>query len=1245
MRKKKMKTITVIVCALTAMSVAGNQDNIIFPADAGVVNVKSPPYNARGDGTTDDTRAIQSAIRDHMKGATLYFPDGTYLVSSTLMWSKKDSRGRECWGNFTIQGQSIAGTIIRLKDGTFPNPAQPQAIMWCGGFGSADWFHNYVKNITFDVGRDNPGAVGLQFYSNNTGSVRDVRIVSPDGCGAIGLDLGHRDMNGPLLVKNLFVQGFQVGVQTGHSVNSQVFENLHLRGQGACGFLNNGQSVSIRRVTVEGAPTAVRNVGTGSFMVLLDSSLHGPSDSPLAAIENEAPLFARSVQTSGYRRALETSRGPSPAGTDIDEFVSEPILRLFPSPGRSLNLEVKEAPELPSDPVEDWVNVQRFHQGGEDYSPAIQAAVDSGATTIYFPVGDYKVGRTVVVRGAVRRLVGMNSWFAESAGDIEDAVPRFRIEDGDSPVVIMESFRGGFGGRIFVEYATDRTLILKECEGIPSVFRGSGEVYLEDITASPHGGFLFSGRQKAWARQFNVENFIDDDIAATLDNLGSDLWILGLKTEQGNRLVATREGGRTEILGGLVYTVNSHEGRPAFINEDSSFSMSIRERCFVGTPMDPVVRETRDGVTKDLDQTEIIGLYVGYEDRKTVSSQGIWEQSSSIPVRATVAPAASDRTVPVVPTSVEVAGLLGGRMRAHLYGRIMNIDEDVLLAGFRARPGSHPWIGEHVGKWLHAASLLWLGSQDAELRAKITRVAKGLIATQGKDGYLGTYVSEKRLGLYPGAAWDGKSWHDSDWDVWVHKYCLIGLLSYYGISGDEQALTACKRAADLLISTFPDKRSILIAGTHAGMAPTSVLEPVVLLYRATGEQRYLDFARYVVGSWDEPDGPKVLSAMLREKTVLAVGNRKAYEMLSCYVGLCELYRATGEPKYLRAAQYAWGDVNANRLYITGGASAGEHFHPDGHLPNDVDAHIQETCVTTTWIQLCWQLLRLTGEEKYAAAFERSLFNQTLGAQKPDGSGFGYYIPLEGQKPFRQGSPGTRGMDCCNSSGPRALGLAPTFLGTLDAKGFRINTFAPACWHVTLDGVPVTLTLTSRFPSEGTGTIRVDPDRAAAFHVALRIPAWTQNPKVLVGGEPLQVRPGTYCTIRRSWQRGDTIAFSFPFLPRVHIGEGSNAGRAAVTVGPLVLALDQADNPTVETPRDVVLAALAAEQLAWERKPVQREKSWPDEFLWECNAYESRAVPKAAQHCLLRPFLDAGSWNATSYAVWLRLPENSTYGVK
>jgi len=77
------------------------------------------------------------------------------------------------------------------------------------------------------------------------------------------------------------------------------------------------------------------------------------------------------------------------------------------------------------------------------------------------------------------------------------------------------------------------------------------------------------------------------------------------------------------------------------------------------------------------------------------------------------------------------------------------------------------------------------------------------------------------------------------------------------------------------------------------MAATSVLEPMVVLYRFTGEPKYLEFARYIVKSWDEPNGPKIIATLLKEKQVNKTANGKAYEMLSNLVGLCELARATG----------------------------------------------------------------------------------------------------------------------------------------------------------------------------------------------------------------------------------------------------------------------------------------------------------------------------------------------------------------
>ena len=77
------------------------------------------------------------------------------------------------------------------------------------------------------------------------------------------------------------------------------------------------------------------------------------------------------------------------------------------------------------------------------------------------------------------------------------------------------------------------------------------------------------------------------------------------------------------------------------------------------------------------------------------------------------------------------------------------------------------------------------------------------------------------------------------------------------------------------------------------MAATSVLEPICQLYRYTGDPRYLAFARFIVDqAWEQPNGPKIISSLLSAGSVFHTANAKAYEMMSDLVGLCELYRLT-----------------------------------------------------------------------------------------------------------------------------------------------------------------------------------------------------------------------------------------------------------------------------------------------------------------------------------------------------------------
>ena len=595
--------------------------NIVYPTSHAVIDVTQPPYHAKGDGTTDDTEPIQRALSDVMgQHKLLYFPNGTYLVSKTIHWSKKNSGGQDAWGKNFIQGQNVSKTVIRLKDATFTDPNQPASIMWCGGFGSADWFHNYIQDVTFDVGRDNPGAIGLQFYSNNSGAVRNCRFIAGDGSGLIGLDLGHRDMNGPLLVRHCEVIGFRRGITTAHAVNGQTLEHITLRGQTEFGFTNEGQAISIRGLVSESAVPAIQSYGT---LCLIDATLTGQAAAarmPAIVNFNGGRIYLRDITTTGYGRALGDVTTPDSAaafhitgadkpgseGPDIREYCSHAVTNPFPSAAGSPRLPVKEPPEVPVDDPQTWANVDDFGAdptGQQDSSAAIQHAMDSGATTVFLP-GSYALKSSVVIRGDVRRVVGvggMIDYFGR-------AKPDLRIVDGTSPVVSLEHFAYVHGG---LEIDTKRTVVLRsvsDCDLTTTRNAEGGDLFFEDFVTH----HLKLKNQRVWARQLNVENE-----GTHLVNDRSDLWVLGYKTERGGTLLETRGGGRSEILGGFSYTTTAGKLAPMFVNDNSSFFAFFAEVCFNGDPFETLISETREMETRVVKRGEgSFLLYVGIPEQK-----------------------------------------------------------------------------------------------------------------------------------------------------------------------------------------------------------------------------------------------------------------------------------------------------------------------------------------------------------------------------------------------------------------------------------------------------------------------------------------------------------------------------------------------------------------------------------------------------------------------------------------------------
>ena len=589
-----------------------------------------------------------------------------------------------------------------------------------------------------------------------------------------------------------------------------------------------------------------------------------------------------------------------------------------------------------------------------------------------------------------------------------------------------------------------------------------------------------------------------------------------------------------------------------------------------------------------------------------------------------------DRYVPAAFGDQSVEGILGERLKVNLEQRLLaGVDIGALLSGYQKRPGQQTWIGEHAGKFIDAATNTWAYSGNTVLRDKLDSTVHDLISTQLADGYLGTYLEADR-------------WRN--WDIWAHKYNLIGLLNYHGRTGDAGALAASRKVGNLLLKVYgdgPGQRDIVLNGKHVGMANTSVLEAMVALYRRTGDPAYLEFCRYIVRSWDHEKGPKVIHTLLATGSVLKVANNKAYEMLSDLVGLVDLYRMTGDQSLLRPVLLAWQDIRDKRLYLSGTTSWREHFQEDHLLrADDVDenAGVGEGCVTTTWMQLNLSLLRLTGQSKYADELERTTYNSLLAAQDPAKGTICYFVPLNGKKRYGEVSQGLPGVSCCTSSIPRALALIPAAVWGRRDKGIAVNLYVPGRATIELDaaGVATAVTLRSKtmFPIDGAVDLQVQVSSPARFPIYLRVPGWCRKYEATADGRRWTGTGGDYLEIDRTWHSGDSIQVRMEMATRTQSGAPSYPDHVALQRGPQLLAIDSALNPGTE----IWLAGLVNPVPELKDARADLPRDWRGGQVYAIDGYRGNpAFGKVKCKLLVTPIADAGQTRGSEYRVWLQKP--------
>lgn len=570
---------------------------VAFPSDSNVLDVTK--FGAKGDGATDDTRAIQAAIDQippfdiHLPWQTkiIYFPTGTYLITDTIQ--RKDAGGHYLPGLVMI-GQSQKNTVIRLADNSpsFQNQSTGKSMIFMasgllGGDPRAggkdpvlgegnDAYMNALENLTLEVGKGNAGAVGLDYLANNIGAVRDVTIRAEDR-GRIGLSM-TRKWIGPALIERVSITGFDIGIDISRTEYSVTLEDVAVHKSREFGLRNNSNSVPFHNLTIDTeAGIGIANVGHQALLAGIGAAISGRGE---IAIQNTGSANLKGVSAAHFQGNLGHNNANDPNGVfDGDNKIADSKWSL-PVLSRSVPDEVSSR---------EWVNVQSFGAVADqrvDSTRAINAAFRSGAKTIFFPTGQYKITGSIAVPATIEKIEGLFSTIfadrspAQSAG--KPPYPVFFTEARSNPLALRRFIIAGrWGGYVVIEHGTASPVLLQDIVGsgigLITRFAEGGEVFAENISCS--GRNKLTGPAGVWFRQLNVEAN-----GTTIESDGTPLWILGAKTEQTPTLVSARNRAITEVVGGLIYRVKAEAtDRPLFILENSSLVASYAEEAFFPT--------------------------------------------------------------------------------------------------------------------------------------------------------------------------------------------------------------------------------------------------------------------------------------------------------------------------------------------------------------------------------------------------------------------------------------------------------------------------------------------------------------------------------------------------------------------------------------------------------------------------------------------------------------------------------------
>ncbi|MES9827641.1 MAG: glycosyl hydrolase family 28-related protein [Candidatus Thiodiazotropha sp.] len=583
-----------------------------------VLNIRREPFFAKGDGITDDTKALILAYdfilneidkygwnrgkpSSTFSSYIIYIPNGTYLISDTIIYSGnirlydlKEHRRNDHLDNklpgiaeavvwIRIQGEDKNNTIIKLKDyadGFAEDKVKPVISFGKSVFNNLK-ARNKISDLSIHIGKGNPGAIGLLFAGANNAFMSQLNIISDDLKGNSGIVLPIPPSMG--WHNDISIEGFDYGIRlSAYHASHNSFEDIRLTNQNIAAVYLESGSASFKDLLIRSKTSAaiVQNKSR-SLMTISDSNLICNGICRVGINSSYGQMLIKDTNIHGYDLSIKTKFAKS-----VNTHISTMLIN------EDNEIQTKDdvlpfvSGKLPpivfkSKNNSDWISPDEFDQDkGKTLSNVnkLQLTMNSGKPIVYLPYSEYVLDSKVYIPCSVKRINGLYSTIKTDKKFIGNSA-LIVSEECKDPLTIEQIQYAGKG--TFIGHSSKRVLYLRALTTQQRLYENLNSETRKDLYLSNVNGWgkseLSCINENVWARFINTEspgvyNFYLD---------GCNLWVMGFKTEKLNTNYILKNGSALKILGGVVNQFDNIRNKgvisemPLIDSTDSVFSVSL----------------------------------------------------------------------------------------------------------------------------------------------------------------------------------------------------------------------------------------------------------------------------------------------------------------------------------------------------------------------------------------------------------------------------------------------------------------------------------------------------------------------------------------------------------------------------------------------------------------------------------------------------------------------------------------------